>query len=530
MSSRTSAAPALSDRACVAIAGAVLFALSAWPLLLVELPPFQDLPNHLASAHIAEHLDLYTDFAFNGFAKSNSLLTLFLHLAGDDHLIAAGKLFTAIILALGSFALPYFTLHFVGRQRMVVAMLLGWPLVHNFYLVMGMMNFAFAVPLSLVLVVVLDRQRRAPTIARGVAISLLAAGVWYAHPFPLLVVGMLAVVEALRQPTWRARVQLGIALLAPLVPIGLLVVGTALQHVIKATGAPSTAASGYAFLTLWELVAHFWLDASGAFTRWGSSTLVPAVLLLYLAFRNRRAIRPMFSKPATLGLVVLYLGLPLMLSNWWYLNTRLVPFIWAALLLRVPRSLPRVVAGGLVACALVFSVATGVDYVRLDRDRAELTAGISVVPERATLLPLLFQHRRTSEYVATLTHAWGYYVLAKDTSAPLVFAVERSYPITYKAFPPPALIPPALDRFAELHGTPAQVCAADPSGDLGRDATDCTDAWRLLWASFWRKAEPRFDYVLAWAMPPEARELLPASYHQVFAQGDLEIYAKHGAE
>ena len=87
-----------------------------------------------------------------------------------------------------------------------------------------------------------------------------------------------------------------------------------------------------------------------------------------------------------------------------------------------------VLAIGLAVCALSFSVATGVDYVRLDRARAEVTAGIDVVPEGATLLPLMFKRAKTSEFTASLTHAWGYYAIAKDTSAPLVFAVERSYP------------------------------------------------------------------------------------------------------
>ena len=36
-----------------------LFVLSAWPLLLVDLPPFQDLPNHVATAHIVEHPELF---------------------------------------------------------------------------------------------------------------------------------------------------------------------------------------------------------------------------------------------------------------------------------------------------------------------------------------------------------------------------------------------------------------------------------------------------------------------------------------
>jgi hypothetical protein len=58
-------------------------------------------------------------------------------------------------------------------------------------------------------------------------------------------------------------------------------------------------------------------------------------------------------------LAVAYMGLPVMLSNWWYLNCRLVPFLWAGLLLRVCGGLPRPVAMLLVVCALSFSAVTG---------------------------------------------------------------------------------------------------------------------------------------------------------------------------
>jgi hypothetical protein len=227
--------------------------------------------------------------------------------------------------------------------------------------------------------------------------------------------------------------------------------------------------------------------------------------------------------PAKAILAVAYVGLPVMMSNWWHLNCRLVPFLWAGLLLRLPETLPRPVAIGLAACALSFSVVTGVDYVRLDRDRAEFTAGIDAVPARATLLPLMFEKSKTSDFTESLTHAWGYYTVAKDTSAPLVFGVERSYPITYREFPPHMLIPPALDRFPESAATPQRVCKL--MRQLPDDAV-CAAFWRELWASFWREAEPRFSHVLTWAMPPDARPVLPARYQQVFASGDLRIYAR----
>ena len=81
----------LSDAPRTLLIALVLFALAAWPLLLVKLPPFQDLPNHVATAHIVAHPDLYPEYNFNGLFKSNCLLTLWFRLFGDQSLFGAAQ-------------------------------------------------------------------------------------------------------------------------------------------------------------------------------------------------------------------------------------------------------------------------------------------------------------------------------------------------------------------------------------------------------------------------------------------------------
>lgn len=512
----------LSDLRLTLLAAAVLFSLSAWPLLLVPLPPLQDLPNHLATAHIVAHPELFPEFTFNGLFKSNALLTLWFVAFGKYGLFGAARAFVVLLLAVTALALPAFVLRFAGRRALPVAMLFGWPLVHSFSVSMGFLNFAFAFALALLLLVAVDRQRARPGLARGAGVALLAGAVWYAHPFPLAVVGALVALFAATRPTWRQRIGAAVGLLAPLAPAGLLAVLAAQHHLVKS--AHSTAASAaFLYLNPWENLEHLWLDASGALTTWGGVTVVPALLLPVFAWRERDIERPFFSRAALVCLGFAYLALPTMLSNWNYLNCRLVPFIWAGLLLRLPDRLPRPVTAALAASALAFSAALGVDYVRLDRDRAAFTAGIDAVPEHATLLSLVFNRSKTSTFIASLTHAWGYYTVAKDASGPLVFGVERTYPITYKEFPPGKLIPPALDRFAERNGTPADVCKR-----LGQAPTDpaCRAAWQDVWSGFWREAEPRFSHLLTWAIPAEARTLIPPGYHRVFSAAELEIYAR----
>ena len=354
----------LTDARLVLLSAGVLFALAAWPLLLVDLPPFQDLPNHVATAHIVAHPDLYPQFTFNGLFKSNCLLTLWFYLVGGHGLFGAARAFTALVLAANAIALPVFVLHFAGRRALPVAMLFLWPLVHSFSVSMGFLNFTFALALSLILLTVLDRQRQRPTPAGGLA-----------------VVGTLVAMHVVTRPTWQERIDAGVALLLPLVPAGLLSVVSAQQHLIKAEHS-SAAAATFRYLNPWEILKDLWRDVSGAFTWLGGATLIPALLLPYFAWPQRRALRPFLSGTAVIVLIVSYVGLPEMLSNWAYLNTRLVPYIWVGLALRLPTTLPRPVAIVLALSALSFSAAQGIDYVRLDRDRAEFTAGIDAVPDR----------------------------------------------------------------------------------------------------------------------------------------------------
>ena len=124
-----------------------------------------ELPNHLATAHIVAHPDLYPQLAFNGLFKSNALFTLWLHVFGSHGLFGAARVFVAIVLAVNALALPLFVLRFAGRRAVLVAACFVWPLVHSFSVAMGFLNFAFAL-VSLSALSFLDRQRGRPTLAR----------------------------------------------------------------------------------------------------------------------------------------------------------------------------------------------------------------------------------------------------------------------------------------------------------------------------------------------------------------------------
>jgi hypothetical protein len=176
------------------------------------------------------------------------------------------------------------------------------------------------------------------------------------------------------------------------------------------------------------------------------------------------------------------------------------------------------------ACTVAYSLALGIDFVRLERDRQDFIAGIPYVRERAKLLPLVLNPNGTSDNTRNLAHLWGYYVVAKQTSAPLVFASSRLYGVTYREPPHPQLQHVELQVFANHMGDPSSLCQRMRS--MGVHVGDCKERWRQSWREFWELAEPRFDHVLLWAPTPEVEALVPAAFHPVFRRGKLLVLAR----
>jgi len=115
-------------------------------------------------------------------------------------------------------------------------------------------------------------------------------------------------------------------------------------------------------------------------------------------------------------------------------------------------------------------------------------------------------------------------VLERATSAPLLFAVERSYPLTYRVWPPAQLIPPAIDELARRQESPSSTCLAE--GLDPHDAPRCLALWRQRWEEFWRVGTPAFDHILTWGARPDFPSVLPPDYAPVLVQGPLVLYAR----
>jgi hypothetical protein len=507
----------LSEQRLLLVCSGVLFVLCAWPLVLVTLPPYQDVPNFLASAVVMDRPDLYPDLVTNSFFKTNAAVFAWMHFVGAlVGPVWAMRLFITLVLALNAYAFPRLVAEVAGARRAIVASLFLVPMVHNWFVSMGMLNFALGVPLALLTIVALQRQRLAPSYIRSGAVAFFAAATWYAHFVPLVLLLFLAAIEIV-VVIRRSRSD-GRELLVRVGPPLAFVVVLALVRRIADVGSGHHGAP--VWLDLWEIPYNLWAEWAYGFTEISAASIVACGVLLVLGVRRFREPVPFFSPIALALLAVIYVASPHIIASWFYANTRVVPFLWAALLVRVPERLPRPLVGLLGAIALSFSAALGIDFVRLAREREAFDAGIAHVPERARLLPFVFDRKGASKNTRHLAQAWGSYVLAKHTAAPLVFARSRAYGVSYREPPPPELdhivfeetIGPLIDE--------ATWCAKSSIHD------DCAPRYAAEWARLWEVIEPRFDHVLFWGATKDVFAHVPSGYARVFESGKLAIYAR----
>ncbi|CAN5907136.1 hypothetical protein BH11MYX4_BH11MYX4_65190 [soil metagenome] len=514
-----------TDNHVALLVSAALFVIAAWPLALTEVPPYQDLPTHLAATTVIDKPGRYPEFVFNGFFKTNAALFAWLYVVGKlAGVKLAARLFALLVLAANAFILPRFVLALTGsRNRMLVASMFVWPMVHNWFVSMGMLDFALAVPLSLGLLLAIDRQRRAPSIPKDLLVTDLGAANWSAHVFPLLVVHLLVFIEAARRPSWRQRVAALRSMAVPLLPVLALVGMSIFEQLRDNVGSMSTVVAHGKMVPPWELAYNLWAEWFWGFTKLSITSIVPCLLLAYYGFGRRRESPTFFSPIALVALGLLFCLAPYRVTNWYHVNSRLIPFLWVGLLLRVPDRLPKRVFAVLGVSAALYSAGMGTDFIRLEADRERFTAGIPAVPEGAKLLPLVFRHKGASDNTRSLLHAWGFYVTDRYTSAPLLFAHSRSFPVMYSTPPPVRFNDLVLENFAATMITSANFCEST------RVVTnDCRAEYRARWAEFWHDATPLYDHVLLWEPSEEALQLVPIDYGITYRQDGLVIMERGG--
>ena len=249
----------------------------------------------------------------------------------------AARLFALLVLAANAFILPRFVLTLTGsRNRMLIASLFMWPMVHNWFVSMGMLDFALSVPLSLGLLLAVDRHRRSPSFVNAGLITLVGAATWYAHVFPLLVVSLLVGIEAMRGSSWKERFTSLRVMVVPLLPVTALVAVSLFAHLRDNVGPMSAFVHHHVMVAPWELAYNLWAEWFWGFTKLSITSIVPCLLLAYYGFGRRRESPTFFSPVAVVALGLLFCLAPYRITNWYHVNSRLIPYLWFALLLRVP--------------------------------------------------------------------------------------------------------------------------------------------------------------------------------------------------
>lgn len=505
---------------------AVLFLCAAIPVFTVELPPLQDLPNHLGTLEVIRHAERFPEFVVNGFLKTNAALYLWLYGASAVMSVAsAAKLFVLGVLALGAFTYPRVVDVLAGERAGRSAALFVWPFVHGFFVSMGMLDYALAVPLGLEVLLALHAFRARPSWWRGALVVGLSLLTWYAHVFAVLVVGLLAVFEFAQEAGERRSVKplASLALLAPAGFVSFLVCARQLAEHRQHIG---NAVAETVFLPPWELAYNLWAECAWGFT-WRSITSLAVAVPFFVGLSRWRVKVPFFSPLALLVLACAFCFTPYVATNWYFVNSRFAPFLWVALLVRMPSRLPAWVERTAVACAALYYVGMFEDYRILERERLEFVSARSEVAKGARLLPLVFDPKGHSENTRPLLHAWAYYMTERETTAPLLFAHSRQFAVTYREEPPEQLNHLLLERVPQRFGGRSQACALLSTAGA---TTDCESLYDEFWTRFWSKTEPQFDHLLLWSPPPEAVARIPSTYKLRVERGPLRLYVREEAQ
>jgi hypothetical protein len=515
----------VSDRQLATLIGGVLLALAGWPLLFLQVPPYQDLPGHMATVCVLLNPERYPEFLSNGWLKANSLFLGLLYLAAKAvGVVDAARIVCALVLGATAFALPHFVLAFTDRRRLLVASLVMAPMVHHWFILMGMLGFALALPLGLATIVLLARQAAQPSVLRGLLLGALAALLWFAHAIVLLLVGLLAAIEALTQPNWRAKMSAAIALLTPFAPVAALLVVTVARQTGSAHGQEWGRLDAVGYQTNFSAVYALWAHAFFGLSPLSAAGLVPAVALAVMAARNARPRVPMLSLCALAALGAIYWFFPHTLPAFGYVSERVIPFLWAWALVHVPPRVAPWAARLLILGCLGWAAGLAVDLFRAEKDLFAFTAAAPEVPVGARMLTLNFEPRVSSRNTWSLLHASGMYTVLRAVSPQDVWADSPSMPIRHSAPPAFAGDPVSVRSFLGAARTPAAYCETLQRAGL-RDV-DCMQGWATAWTEFWNDALARYDYVLLWGAPAEVQATAPASYAPRMSRGRLTLLGR----
>jgi hypothetical protein len=466
------------------IAFAALSVLAALPVWLVEHPPIQDLPQHLAAIRVlADFGDPELGFErwFETSLGSTQYLAYYLAaivLSKVFGVVAANRILITAAIVGTPYAMRAL-LRALGRNE--DAALLVFPLTWNAHLILGFLNFASAIPLALYGLALAVQLRREPTRARAVGLAAVALVAFLTHvvPFAFFAVGaaLVAAGDDLRSTLRR---------LLPLVP-------AALAAVIWSQASPA----GQSTLT-----AAFFSDADGAgpqpqFMSWADAIretpawltdvlhtetdehmLVLWALLVFTMIalgagpstRDHAASRDDVltgSLLRRLGLLAPLAALAYFVTpasyDWiWPINARfpLLALLFLVPLVPVPRGLARLlVLAGVVAVSVTSALEVTDAFERFEEEEVgELDDALEEIPAGQKVAGLIFDRGSGAVKFSPFIHSVAWYQAEKGGAVMFTFADFPHSPFRFRQDDRPPRVQPRWEWMPER---------VDPRADLG---------------------------------------------------------------
>ncbi len=481
------------------------------PLWIVEHPPIQDLPQHLAAIRVL-HSHGDPSFGLAKYFTVDLFRTQYIAYYALADLLSyplGVALANRVLLTLSLVALPYAmrtVLRQLGSNEELAT--LSLPLLYNAHLVLGFLNFLAAIPLCLFGLALALRDRERPMRSTAVGLAVLLVVTFYMHviPFALLALGV-ALIHLQRdlRALLRGLFPLVPALVAAIVwligsPAGQATVGAARGDRGHTLGPVfRSVEQAWATVPMWMTdvlrsdaddrlhVYVTWLVLSafsfGLGLAWTGA--LPRVRVAY-----RLLVLP-------LSCVLAYLVLPESYDWIWPIAPRF-PLLALLLLLAVVPRLPMWIARGVALVAVVLALgqtkAVADAFVAFDRDEVgELDAALGVIPPAQRVAGLIFDRGSRHVKFSPFIHAVAYYQAEKGGAVMFTFADFPQSPFRFRDDQRPPPVGPRWEWMPE-RVTPARdlawydyVLVRGGPGRIARDAARFQPVFRGPHWSVWRR-------------------------------------------
>jgi hypothetical protein len=429
---------------------AVLATAPAW---IVEHPPLQDLPFHIATLRLI-HDHGNPAYGFSEVYRLNLLHTEYLlyYVIGDVLALFVGvKVASVAMMSLYLGGTPLgmrALLRALGRDEALSV--LSVPLAYNVMFCFGLLPFVFGFPLMLIALAAAAQHFRSPTRKSAVWLGVLAILTFFAHvlPFALFGVGCLALFPWSRPSKWvvsAAPLVIGLALVAWWV-FGSKAGGGALEA-LKNQRPFASYEGALSQIPRWSTnifsdeTDEFWIIALGV--------VAAAALGLSMGDRDQshRFARGWFLVPVACAFG--YLSFGDMLGDVWMFGERFaVPALLTSVpLLRMPRGMR-----GLFVTLAALGVAVGSTvnvcrhFIEFEREEVgDLDAAVDSMQPRKRVAGLIFDKRSAvmSDLYAPFLHFVSYYQVEKGGLVQFAYTGFPHWPVQYLPgkYPPPGTMP-----------------------------------------------------------------------------------------